>query len=128
MKIMRSQLKEFYLDYVNNYLTVAKIAEHNEIAYSYAETLINIGKALHEADIELSIPRLTSQWNLDIKQIKSALDKGTKVYWANKGYEVIKDSIGQYLIHCTMNDTYVGLTKLDGSFRNGDQEQFFMEV
>ena len=128
MKTMRSQLKEFYLDYVNNYLTVAKIAENNEIAYSYTETLINIGRDLHEADIELSIPRLTSQWNLDIKQIKLALDKGTKVYWANKGYEVIKDNIGQYLIHCTMNDTYVGLTKLDGSFRNGDQEQFFMEV
>ena len=128
MKTMRSQLKDFYLDYVNNYITVETIAEHNEIAYKYAETLINIGRVLHNADCEVSSPRLTSQWNLDIKQIKSALDKGIKVYWANKGYEVIKDSIGQYLIHCTMNDTYVGLTKVDGTFRNGDQEQFFMEV
>ena len=128
MKTMRSQLKEFYLDYVNNYLTITKIAEHHGITDNYAYNLITMGRAFHEADIELSIPRLTSQWNLDIKQIKSALDKGTKVYWANKGYEVIKDNIGQYLIHCTMNDTYVGLTKLDGTFRNGDQEQLFMEV
>jgi len=119
MKTMRSQLKEFYLDYVNNYLTVAKIAEHHGIADNYAQTLITMGKELHEVD---------TKWIMSLSDIKTALNNGYKVYWANKGYEVIKDSIGQYLIHCTMNDTYVGLTKVNGSFRNGDQEQFFMEV
>ena len=42
-------------------------------------------------------------------EIVKAIDSGKKVCWGHIGYNVIKDSIGQYLIHCTMNDTYVGL-------------------
>lgn len=42
-------------------------------------------------------------------EIVKAIDSGKKVCWAHNGYKVIKDSIGQYLIHCTMNDNYVGL-------------------
>ena len=48
---MRKTLKEFYLDYVNNYLTIEKIAEHNEISYLTAKTLIAFGKYYHEKDI-----------------------------------------------------------------------------
>jgi len=37
----------FYLDYFNNYLTVAKIAEHHVISVEFAQILINHGKAVH---------------------------------------------------------------------------------
>jgi len=47
-------LREFYLDYVNNYLTIAKFAEHNEITEQQAETLIFIGRDLHERYVELN--------------------------------------------------------------------------
>lgn len=42
-------------------------------------------------------------------EIVKLIDSGMNVCWSHNGYKVIKDSIGQYLIHCTMNDTYVGL-------------------
>lgn len=42
-------------------------------------------------------------------EVTQAIDSGKFIYWNHSGYKVIKDSIGQYLIHCTMNDTYVGL-------------------
>ena len=42
-------------------------------------------------------------------EVIQAIDSGKKVCWSHIGYKVIKDSVGQYLIHCTMNDTYVGL-------------------
>ena len=34
----------FYLDYVNNFITVAKMAEHYGIKESHANTLINAGR------------------------------------------------------------------------------------
>jgi hypothetical protein len=46
--------RQFYLDYVNNYLTVAKIAEHHVISFELAEALIKNGKAIHEAKIEIA--------------------------------------------------------------------------
>lgn len=36
----------FYLEYRNNYLTVGKIAEHNEMSESDAQLLINNGRNL----------------------------------------------------------------------------------
>lgn len=36
--------REFYLDYVNNYLTVEKIAEHYEISEALAKALIDEGR------------------------------------------------------------------------------------
>ena len=42
-------------------------------------------------------------------EIVKVIDSGMNVCWSHIGYKVIKDSIGQYLIHCTMNDTCVGL-------------------
>jgi hypothetical protein len=128
MKIMRSQLKEFYLDYVNNYLSVAKIAEHNEIAYKYAETLINIGRVLHNADYEYDGElTLVETKGLDLNKIKLAIERGKKVYWKTSIYEVIKDKIGQYLIVCSLNNYTVGLCKADGSLRDNPND-FYMEV
>ena len=42
---MANQLKAFYLDWVNNYLTVEKMAEHNEITVADAQILINLGRS-----------------------------------------------------------------------------------
>lgn len=62
---------------------------------------------------------------MNTQEIKQSVDNGIPVYWANQGYVVIKDSIGQYLIHCTMNDSYIGLTHADGETLNGKESQFF---
>lgn len=43
-----------------------------------------------------------------IKEIKSLVDNGVKVYWKNEAYVVIKASNG-YLIKCELNNHYVGL-------------------
>ena len=59
-------------------------------------------------------------------EIKDALKAGKKVFWHHTGYEVIKDSIGQYLIKCHMNDNYTGLTHRDGITLNGSPEHFYV--
>ena len=72
------------------------------------------------------------------EEIKAAIDNGVKVYWSRltrdheqTGYEVIKDSIGQYLIaylHGTHHASYIGLTWQDGTTINGKAEEFFSIV
>ena len=52
---MNEQLREFYLDWVNNYLTVEKLAEHYELDVSHARTLIDIGRDAHQQYIEDTI-------------------------------------------------------------------------
>lgn len=44
----KKQLQEFYLDWVNNYLTVEKMAEHNELTLEDTAILINLGRSYHE--------------------------------------------------------------------------------
>lgn len=63
---------------------------------------------------------------MDAEQIKAAINAGKKVYWSNEGYEVIKDSIGQFLIKCTHNGHCIGLTWADGKTLNGQPEHFFI--
>lgn len=60
-----------------------------------------------------------------IDEIKRAVDSGNKVYWANAGYKVIKDNLGQYLIVYDYNGYTIGLTDRDGKILNGRLEQFF---
>ena len=60
----------------------------------------------------------------NVEEIKQAVDSGKKVIWCNPAYEVIKDSVGQYLIHCTLNDNYICLTWRDGTTLNGKLEEF----
>ena len=62
---------------------------------------------------------------MNLEQIKEAIAQGRKVYWSNHNYEIIRDSVPQYLIHCTMNDNYIGLTHMDGVTMNGREDQFF---
>ena len=54
MKQANSYLRELYLDYVNNYLTVSLFAEHNELTEEQAKQLLDIGAALHEEYVELT--------------------------------------------------------------------------
>ena len=51
---MNAILRHMYLDYVNNYLTVGVFAERNEIKKEQAETLICIGRKLHEEHCDLA--------------------------------------------------------------------------
>ena len=45
---MKKQLQEFYLDWVNNYLTTEKMAEHYGLTSAAVETLIDLGRLYHE--------------------------------------------------------------------------------
>jgi hypothetical protein len=44
---------EFYLDYVNNYLTMEQIAEDYEIGIGFARALHKEGKSIFKAAFEL---------------------------------------------------------------------------
>ena len=59
-------------------------------------------------------------------EIKQAIADGHRVFWATLNYEVIKDSIGQYLIWSRFNDHYIGLTWRDEVTLNGEEHQFFI--
>lgn len=45
---MRETLAAIYLDYVNNYLTSAKFAEHNGLTESEALHLIFVARSCHD--------------------------------------------------------------------------------
>lgn len=63
---------------------------------------------------------------MNLQEIKTAVDAGKRVHWANAGYSVIRDSLGQYLIVYGLNGFTIGLTHRDGVTLNGDEEQFFI--
>ena len=42
-----------YLDFFNNYLTIEKYAEHNEISTADAQELIDAGRKYHEKHVKL---------------------------------------------------------------------------
>lgn len=50
-----------------------------------------------------------------IPEIKEAVSAGKKVYSDTTAYEVIKDSIGQYLIVCRLNNHCIGLHGMEGT-------------
>ena len=64
---------------------------------------------------------------MNLEEIKAAVEAGHTVHWATESYRVVKDNIGQWLIHCTINDSYIGLTHADGVTLNGREDQFFKE-
>jgi hypothetical protein len=63
---------------------------------------------------------------MNLEQIKQAVAQGYPVHWSNTAYEVILDNVGQYLIRCSLNDSCIGLTWLDGVTMNGEEEEFFL--
>ena len=50
---MYDKLIAFYLDYVNNYLTIGVMAEHNMISHDHCLALITMGKHYYEEGPEL---------------------------------------------------------------------------
>lgn len=47
----KQKYTNMYLDYVNNFLTVEKFAEHYQITVEKAKTIINIGRNFHENNL-----------------------------------------------------------------------------
>lgn len=64
---------------------------------------------------------------MNLQEIKSAVDDGKSVKWANAAYDVVRDSHGQYLVVCNLNQYTIGLTWLDGETLNGKPEQFYVD-
>jgi len=64
---------------------------------------------------------------MTLKQIKDALNDGLTVCWSHDGYQVVKDSLNQYLIKCLHNGHCIGLTHQDGLTMNGKESQFFIK-
>jgi hypothetical protein len=46
---MKKKLIEFYLDYVNNYMTTQTFADAYDLDVKVARELLEIGKRLHES-------------------------------------------------------------------------------
>lgn len=64
---------------------------------------------------------------MTVDEIKQAVREGKKVYWEHDGYIVINPKGGdQWLIKCLLNDSYIGLTWLDGKTLNGKESSFFI--
>jgi len=72
----------------------------------------------------LTILRLEDPMTLD--GIKAAVDAGQIVHWANTGYVVHKDRLGQYLITYLPNGSCIGLTDREGPRLNGKEAEFFI--
>ncbi len=61
-----------------------------------------------------------------IDEIKAAVESGRRVCWANTGYSVIKDGLGQWLIK-HQDGSCIGLTWSDGETLNGEISSFFIQ-
>ena len=64
---------------------------------------------------------------MTLNQIKSAVEAGKSVHWANDGYKVIKDKIGQFLVIFEPNQSCIGLTWKDGVTLNGKESDFYIK-
>lgn len=63
---------------------------------------------------------------MTLDEIKAAVDASKRVHWANEGYLVHKDSLGQYLITFEPNGSAVGLTDRASTTLNADSCLFFI--
>ena len=63
---------------------------------------------------------------MTLEDIKAAVDAGQTVHWANTGYVVHKDGLGQYLITYVPNGSCIGLTDRSGHRLNGKEVEFFI--
>ena len=61
---------------------------------------------------------------MTLTEIQQAVEAGRTVYWKTPAYVVMKDSIGRWLVHCVINDSYHGLTHRDGVTVHGKPEDF----
>ena len=51
---MKNKLREMYLNWANNFLSVPKFAEHHGISVDKAQKVINLGRLLHEQTIDFN--------------------------------------------------------------------------
>ncbi len=63
---------------------------------------------------------------MNIAEIKAAVEAGKSVHWANEGYRVHRDGLGQYLITFVRNGSTIGLTDRSGRQLNGAEADFFI--
>ncbi len=63
---------------------------------------------------------------MTLDEIEAAIDAGQTVHWANTGYVVHKDRLGQYLITYVPNGSCIGLTDRSGQRLNGEEAEFFI--
>ena len=63
---------------------------------------------------------------MNIEAIKAAVDAGHTVHWANMGYVVHKDALGQYLITYRHGGSTIGLTDQSGTRLNGAEAEFYV--
>ena len=63
---------------------------------------------------------------MTIDEIKAAVDAGKPVHWANEGYRVHRDGLGQYLVTFALNGSTIGLTDRSGRHLNGAETDFFI--
>ena len=63
---------------------------------------------------------------MTLEDIKAAVDADQTVHWANTGYVVHKDRLGQYLITYVPNGSCIGLTDRGGHRLNGKEAEFFI--
>ncbi|MCZ4258974.1 hypothetical protein O4H53_25830 [Sulfitobacter sp. G21635-S1] len=62
---------------------------------------------------------------MTLDEIKATVDADQTVHWANTGYRVHKDSLGQYLITYLPNGSCIGLTERGGYRLNGKEAELF---
>lgn len=63
---------------------------------------------------------------MNLSEIKQAVEAGKTVHWSSRAYRVVKDSVGQWLIVCDLNNHVIGLTWRDGVTMNGAEKNFFV--
>ena len=63
---------------------------------------------------------------MTLDEIKAAVDARQTVHWANTGYVVHKDRLGQYLITYVPNGSCIGLTDRGRHRLNGKEAEFFI--
>ena len=49
---MKQKLIDFYLDWVNNYLSPSTMAEHYELSEEDCDVLIDMGRVYHEENVK----------------------------------------------------------------------------
>lgn len=49
-KTARTILTDVYLEYLNNYITIEKFADHNGLTIDQAKSLINLSKGVYNSD------------------------------------------------------------------------------
>ena len=117
MQITKQSLINFYLDYVNNYLTISTMAEHYEMPEEDCKYLIGLGKKLNEeaAAAKKVIYYTTLEMGYE-KSFKILRDKD------NNPFISLQDAIN----HVRQNiKTYIGLSTYEQmKIKNAEWDNF----